>query len=123
LGGNVIVRHRKERHMRVGDLSIADLNATVTKESVEAWLRRAKPGARLVYHYGFLARDRCWRAKGQTWDGARATRNDPEPGVWERVAKVADLADFVEAAARAGKLVLTQRRIGPMYWEYRAKKL
>jgi len=69
-------------------------------------LTTAKPGQIIVYATGFLAADI-----------AQAFRN--------KASTAADLSNVAEAALLAsvrGEVFLTQRRIGPRRFEYRAQK-
>jgi hypothetical protein len=67
----------------------------ITKQQFESWLRQAAPGARIVYHRGYLALD---RARGSSKLSEMSRRE---------LAAVATLA--MELAVR-GQLHLLQRR-------------
>lgn len=68
----------------------------------EKWLKRAKPGARTTYHYGFLIRD----------------RGDPPTTPASRA--IDGSAKAAMAASGAGLVVLVQRRQGYMQYDYMA---
>lgn len=93
----------------------------------EFWLMTARPGEEFIYHVGDLMFDR---------EQAEITGTHDDPDPVERIkAQVAD-AEFavrhmvrVDAMARAawaaheaGRVLLFQRRLGPGYWAYVARK-
>lgn len=80
---------------------LAVVRRGMTADLFADWLRRAPPGARLVYHRGHLAIDRDPEASAL-----------PEPAR----AALADLAGAVWAAAGSGQVALVQQRLGPGTW-------
>jgi hypothetical protein len=82
------------------------------------WLATAASGRRMIYHYGFLARDRVWLPNGQVWDGSDLSPDAPGWEDYRRVVEVDRMAMAAAEAARAGLVALVQRRRAPMYYEY-----
>ena len=75
------------------------------------WVSTAAPNDQIVYHCGFLARDRHDEVNNQTKVRTRLA----VPGLDE-------LATAVLVAATAGQVVLLQKRLARERYEYRCTK-
>jgi hypothetical protein len=76
------------------------------RSELTAWLGRARPGDRVVYHQGFLVVD-C---------GSSASLHKRERR------RLGDLATAVRAAAASGVIHLVQERLGKVKFSYMAVK-
>ncbi len=79
------------------------------------WLQAARHGDMLIYYHGDLQYDRAQEFPTGT--------SKSEEGQRMRVCLLDALADRVSDDARTGVVTLTQRRIGPNVYEYRAHRV
>ncbi len=77
--------------------------------NVKAWYSNALRGKSLVYHIGYLAKDRETRPRDAT-----------EKAYY---AEISDVANYLFGLAEEGRVSLSQKRIGPMQFEYIATKV
>lgn len=77
--------------------------------NVKAWYINALRGKSLVYHNGYLARDRETKPR------------DPTEKAY--YAEMSNVANYLFGLAEEGRVSLVQRRIGPMQFEYIATKV
>ena len=97
-------------HPAVSQFSIAAprlQDLAISRQQLEAWLRQAAPGARIVYHRGYLAVDRV-RGSSRLSESARR----------ELVA----VANLALVQAEHGGVHLVQQRTGPGTFRYIAVK-
>lgn len=77
--------------------------------NVKAWYTNSLRGKSLVYHIGYLARDRETRPRDAT-----------EKAYYEEIGAV---ANYLFKLSDEGRVSLSQKRIAPMQFEYIATKI
>lgn len=91
----------------------------VTEEALQRWLDRARPGDRLTYHRGHLARDRaaaCWRHFQNP--SAPPEQDTCACSTCDARRELSAVADLAWLAAEDGAVHLLQRRHGPDNYAY-----
>jgi hypothetical protein len=88
------------------------MNMTTTIDKVREMMSFATypPGSAMIYHVGFLINDRS-RGRGR-----------PSDETAKRAAAVNSVANIAMELAEAGKVLLTQRRLGHEIFEYIATR-
>ena len=77
--------------------------------NVKAWYTNSLRGKSLVYHTGYLAKDRETKARDAT-----------EKAYYDEISAV---ANYLFGLAEEGRVSLVQKRLGPMRFEYIATKV
>lgn len=77
--------------------------------NIKAWYINALRGKRLVYHTGYLARDRETKPRDPT-----------EKAYYDEMAAA---ANYLYRLSEEGRVALVQKRIAPMQFEYIATKI
>ena len=75
----------------------------IDSDQLAAWIATSNPGESIVYHNGFLSRDR------------QRILNDAEGAVIDKIRRVAEMAWMF---AGIGQVSLVQRRIGELMYDY-----